>query len=368
MPPYPVLLMVRELGIGGCERDVSRIAKALDRSRFEPHVGCFHDTGLRASELRLAGIPIVRFPVRSFRSWSAVRGAFLLGRYLREHRIRLVHPFDTPTVVFGVPAARAFGAPAVVASNLWYRHLYPASYRFLLRVTDRMADRIVVNSKAVQKYLVEEERVPASLTYLCYNGVDTSVFYPQPGPRPAVVQDASLVIGCACALRPEKRLDLLLEAFARVRHLQPGMKLLIVGSGPELEALEEQRRRLDLQESCVLQPARKEIASWMRAMDIFVLPSSSESFPNSLLEAMACGCCVVASRVGGIPELVTHEWDGLLFPSGDAPALAHSLALLIQDGALRERFGRAAAVTARERFSVEINVRRTQELYESLLM
>src|SRR5438093_4525815 len=92
--PCPVLLMVRELGIGGCERDLTKIAKGLNRDLFEPHVGCFHSEGLRTEELRAGGIPIIRFPVRSFGSLSALTGALQMGRYLDRHAIRLVHAFD----------------------------------------------------------------------------------------------------------------------------------------------------------------------------------------------------------------------------------------------------------------------------------
>src|SRR5947207_11914065 len=110
--------MVRELGIGGCERDLTKIAKGLNRDLFEPHVGCFHSEGLRTEELRAGGIPIIRFPVRSFGSVSALTGALQMGRYLDRHGIRLVHAFDVPTVIFAVPVARAFRTPVVVAGQL----------------------------------------------------------------------------------------------------------------------------------------------------------------------------------------------------------------------------------------------------------
>jgi glycosyltransferase involved in cell wall biosynthesis len=176
------------------------------------------------------------------------------------------------------------------------------------------------------------------------------------------------VIGSVCALRAEKRLDLLLDAFAKVRHLLPGMKLLIVGSGPMLPDLQAQQRRLGLLEDCIFEPATPEVADWMRAIDVFVLPSSSESFPNSPLEAMACGCCVVASRVGGLPELISDQQDGLLFDSGRAEDLVEKLALVIRNKPLREDLARAAVQTAHHSFPMRRTLERTQALYESLLL
>ena len=104
--PVPVLLMVRELNLGGSERQTAEIAKALDRSRFDPRVGCFRPKGLRADELRSAGVPVVHFPVPSL---ASVKGALRIAAYIREQNIRLVHTFDTPANLYGVPAARMAG-------------------------------------------------------------------------------------------------------------------------------------------------------------------------------------------------------------------------------------------------------------------
>jgi glycosyltransferase involved in cell wall biosynthesis len=361
------MLMVRELGIGGCERDLAKLAKALDRAQFFPHVGCFHSDGLRTDELRAAGVPIVRFPVRSFQSVSAITGARQMGRYLREHQIKLVHCFDVPTVIFGVPTAYLNHMPAIVSAQLGERELHPRIYRKLLRITDHLADVVVANSAAIQQYLIEHEHVAAERTYLCHNGVETAIFHPALEAKPAAVAGASLVIGTVCALRPEKRLDLLLKAFAQVRHLLAGMKLLIVGSGPVLPQLEALRAELSMGADCVFEPSKTEVAPWMRALDIYVMSSETESFPNALLEAMACGCAVVGSRVGGIPELITDGVSGLLFESKNADDLAGALGRLILDPALRKRFAAQAAVFARDTFSMEVNARRNESLYRGLL-
>ena len=365
--PRPVLLMVRALSIGGCERDLTKIAIALDRSRFDPHVACFHSDGPRFPELLAAGVPVVELPVRSFGSLSAVRGASEMARYIRRHRIQLIHAFDVPTSIFAAIASRFFPVPVVITAQLSYRDLYAPYLRHLLSVSDWCSDRIVVNSKAVRQSLVEEERLAPERISLIYNGVDASVFHPLGRQRPAWLADASLVIGTVCALRSEKRLDLLMHVFAGVRDLRPGMKLVIVGSGamqPELEAL---LLRLGLEHDCCLFPQTVEVAEWMRAIDIFVLCSESESFPNALLEAMACGCCVIGSRVGGVPELIADGENGLLFESRNAMDLARVLGKAIQNDSLRESLGHEASVTALGTFSIETAARCTEALYESLL-
>jgi len=365
--PWPVLMMVRALDLGGTERQLTEMARHLDRARFQVHVGAFHARGFRAEELHAAGIPVVELPVRSFGSWSAIDGARRLGRCLERHDIRLVHTFDVPLDLFGVPVARWFGAPVVVSSQRAFRDLTTGWQRHALRLTDRMVDAIVVNSRAVARDMIERDRTPRGLVRWCPNGVDTAVFHPGAGPRPAEVAGASLVIGCLCALRPEKDLALLLEAFHMVRDIRPGLALAVVGSGPELAGLEQRKRQLGLGGECVFVPAIAETAAWYRAFDIFVLPSRSEALSNSLMEAMACGCCTMASRVGGNPELVTHGETGILFEPNDAAGLASELRMLIENRELRLRLGSAAAERIAREFSVEAAAARLGAIYEELL-
>jgi glycosyltransferase involved in cell wall biosynthesis len=366
-PPQPVLLMVRELTLGGCERDLTKMATYLDRSRFTPHVGCFIAKGLRFDELSARNIPVVEFPVRSFMSPSLVSGARAMARYIRAHGIRLVHPFDVPTTLFGVPVARACGIPGI-ASQLSYRnHLYSRRELFLLRMVDRISSKIVVNSKEIQRHLVEEEKVRADLTYLCYNGVDTNEFHPRGRERLPQLKDSKLVVGIVCALRQEKGLTLLVEAFAKIRQDRDAMKLVIVGQGPMRDQLEALRDRLDLQNEMLLAPATSDVAAWMRSIDIFVQPSTFESFSNALLEAAACGCCLIGSRVGGTPELICDQTSGLLFDSGDVDGLVECLKKAIRDDDLRNRLASAAAHRAATEFSIGRAVTRTEALYTSLL-
>lgn len=365
--PWPILLMARELGAGGSERQLAEVAGVLDRSLFEPHVGCFHAGGLRAQELRERGVPVVAIPARSYLSPSAVPAALALGRYLRRRQIQLVHTFDVPLNLFGVPVARAFRVPVVLASQRAYRSLTSRPGRFFLRLADLLVDGIIANCEAMRRHLIEDQRVSASRIHVCYNGVNTGLFYPGPAERPPALAQASLVIGVVCLLRPEKDLATLLDAFARVRHLQPGLKLLIVGSGPEQDRLRARAEELRLCPDGHFEPATSDVARWLRVIDIFVLPSRSEALSNSLMEAMACGCCPVASRVGGNPELVSDNQTGLLFHPGDPADLAAQLERLITSEPLRRTLAANAARLIREKFTRQASVERMQEIYLRLL-
>jgi glycosyltransferase involved in cell wall biosynthesis len=363
--PTPILLMVRELGIGGCENDLTKIATGIDRRRFAPHVGCLYARGMRVPQLEAAGVPIVELPVRGLVSRSWLRGGGVLRRYLRDHGIQLVHTFDAPMDMVAMPMAWAARVPVRIKSHLWYRSVLPRSKQLWLSATDRMVDAIVVNSRAAQRELVAGYCVRKERTFLCYNGVDTTRFHP--GDRFVETDAGQLTIGTVCALRDEKRVDVLVDAFAKAGRNGLDARLLVVGSGPMLDELNAQARRLGIVDRTRFEPATSDVAAWMRRIDIFVLSSMTESFPNALLEAMACGCCVVASDVGGVPELVRPEDNGLLFPSGSVDELADALRRLSHDAARRRRLGAGAARTAREEFSVERYVRETESLYEVLL-
>ena len=143
--------------------------------------------------------------------------------------------------------------------------------------------------------------------------------------------------------------------------------LLIVGSGPMLPQLHERVSHWQLGEQTVFQPATSDVRTWLREIDIFVLPSTSEALSNSLMEAMASGCCPVASNVGGNPELVLDGQTGLLFKPGNAADLANQLRLLITRETMRKQLADAAAAYIRQEFPKQAAVRRMEQLYRDFL-
>ena len=365
--PLPVLLMCRELGAGGTERQLTEVAKALDRSRFSPHVACFHPEGPRAAELAAAAVPVARFGVRSLYSPSTLRFAVEFGRYVRRHGIRLVHAFDVPANLFATPSARAFSVPVVLTSQRANRELTPGVFRHALRLTDQIADGVVVNCLAMRRHLIEDERVPAGRIHLCYNAIDTGRFQPlepfHQRSRPEPLQTARIVVGVVCVLRPEKALETLVRAFAGISPAGAGIRLAIIGSGPARNGLEQLAHRCGVAEDTVFIPATADVTRWLHAMDIFVLPSRSEALSNSLMEAMACGCAAVASRTGGNPELVQHERTGLLFEPGSPNELAQRLAALVANTELRRSLAAAGCRFVHENFSTRAMVGHMEEIY-----
>jgi glycosyltransferase involved in cell wall biosynthesis len=364
--PWPIVLLTQSLDLGGSERQLATLAMSLDRRVFDPIVACFDSRGVRGDDLRRAGVPVVEFPVRSFVApHTAVVGRRLYS-WLRQRHIVLAHAFDVPTAAFAVPIARAARVPVVFSSQRGDRRLFARGIQRVLRVADHLADAIVVNSDYVRRVLVAEFGVKDESTRICRNGLDVGVFYPaeEIAPREArATGDSGLVVGIVAALRAEKSIDTLIDAFSQLR--DPRHRLLIVGDGPCKEALQAHARERGLDERCAFLPATSDVAAWYRKIDVFVLPSLNESFSNSLMEAMACGCAVVASNVGGNPELVRDGENGLLFDPGNAADLARRLELVLGDADRRQRLGTAAVRTIREGYTNETSAARFAALYES---
>ena len=364
---HSVLLMARELEAGGSERQLIETALGLDQSRFEPYVASFRANASRTEVLRAAKVTVVHFPVDSYRSPQALVGACRMAHFVRNKNIQLVHTFDAPTTIFAVPVVRYLTPAIMLSSQRGHRDLTPEFRRFL-RWTDSHVDGIVVNCNYLKRHLTVDENVPDRLIRVCYNAIDLDQFRPDAGsPRPASLPADAFVIGVVCMLRAEKGLTTMIDAFAKVRRLRTLMKLAIVGSGLQLESLQAHARERGVYEDVVWQPATQNVAPWLRSFDIFVLPSLNEALSNSIMEAMACGCPVIASNVGGNPELIEPGTRGLLFESQNADALAATLAALANDEPLRLRLAEAGQRFIHEGFSRQSSAARMGDIYESFL-
>ena len=359
--------MVQSLGHGGCERDAAKLAVSLDRSKFSVHVGVLRSGGFRLSEVQEAGIPVVHFPVLSFMKPSVLAAARQLGKYISHEGIQIVHAFDVPTDIFAGLTARYNGAPSIITAQLSFRNLVAQRERLLLRLSDRCSNVVVVNSKAVGDSLTRDYKLPAKKLFLCYNGVNSEEFYPAEVARPDYLQGASVVIGSVCVMRPEKRMDWLIRSFAEVLATDGKARLLLVGSGPEEARLKNLAVELRVANRVSFIPGQAQVAGWLRLMDIYVNASVSESFPNALLEAMACACCVVGSNVGGIPELIENRTSGLTFNSKSQAELTAALRFVVTETASRQSMREQAFARAHAVFSMSNTVGRMESLYSQLL-
>jgi glycosyltransferase involved in cell wall biosynthesis len=359
--PVPVLFLIHSLGHGGSERQLAGYARNIDRKLFTPHVASIVG-GFRAEEMQAEGIPVIQLPLRGLFAPNILRVARALRKYIRENKIRIVHAFDYGPSLFGVAVGRSSGVIAL-SSQRFYMDSVPPKYQVAVLASHWLGHGVVTNSEGLKRYVHDKLKYPTSRIDVCPNGLNTQVFCPEPREHSV---DAP-VIGTVCVLRREKNLGQLIEAFSQIRARSPGAKLLIVGSGPEESNLKAAGAHLGLADSATFLPSVSDVTRAMRNIDIFVHPSLSEGMPNAVMEAMACGCAVVASRVGGTPDLIEHGVHGLLVQPGDAVGLAEQMAALIDQPELRLRIAKAGSERIRTEFSIEASCRRLESIYQGYL-
>jgi glycosyltransferase involved in cell wall biosynthesis len=286
-------------------------------------------------------------------AWGALRA---YRDWCIRNRLALVHTWEIYSNVFGLAGAALARVPVRIGSRRGLNPDRRPSLRWLQRLSYTAAHRIVANSRAAARQL-EREGVPDSRVSVVYNGLDLDRF-----PDRLPCRKTHRVLAVA-GIRHVKGIDVLVEAAARVVAAVPDVRFVVAGDGPDRSKAEAQARALGVDRAFEFLGHRDDVPALMAEADVFVLPSRSEAFPNALLEAMAAGLPVVASRVGGVVELVEHGHTGLIVAPDDPDALAGSLIQLLRESARAAAIGAAARESVRARYSVDRMVQQFEALY-----
>jgi glycosyltransferase involved in cell wall biosynthesis len=361
--PRPrILQLLATGGNGGAQESYTGLLLRLDRSRYDVRALSL-SAGSAVSRLRALGVAVD--VIDETDDELAVRE---LAAWLRREEIDLVHAHMYRAEVVGVRAGVAAGTPVLMATVHSSRVRSPGDVALLASLTPSM-DRLIVPSESIRRKVVGEAREGARFAIIP-NGVDLSRFA-SPAPcalrREFGIPAEAPLLGVVARLEPEKGHRFLLDAMPSVLAPAPDAWLAIVGEGSEAEALRAQAASLSVADRVVFTGRREDVSALTADLTVAVLPSLREAQGISILEAMARGVPVVASAVGGIPEVITSGVDGLLVPPGDPDALANAIGQLLSDAALRERIGAAGYATVRDRFSIDAQVRRIESVYDEEL-
>ncbi len=373
-----ITYLLPNIETGGTERQVLALARLLDRSRFTPSLVTTAGGGALHPEFA-AVMPVTVFgdPQHANRARTTLRAHAATVRRLagmfRAERPDILHAYLPSSNVLGPIAARLSGVRHVIVSK---RSLadYKSGFPLLRRVEplgNRLADVILVNSDAVRRDVERTERFWEGKFRKVYNGVDL----PEPWTageaqrfrsREGIAPGTPVVLSVANFFAYKGHLDLV-EAASRVAPLVPEAVFLFAGrDAGAMEECRSRARRLGLDARVRFLGGRADVADLLRASDLFVHPSHQEGFPNAVLEAMAAGRPVVATDVGGVPEIVAHGETGLLVPARNPAALAAALVVLLRDPARARRMGEAGRRRVLERHAMGRMVAEIQGLYESL--
>lgn len=362
--------MVTNFKIGGTERQFTNLARTIDSSRFDLHLGCLQNYGELLAEIETLNIPRPEFQIASLYGPKTLWQTLRLARYIRRHRIQVVHSYGFYANVFSVPAARLAGNPIVVASIRDTGDILTARQRRVQRTVCRLADCVLVNAEAIRQALLCEGYNPRKIVII-RNGIVLSRFEKhQKGS--ALRQELGLsashrLVLVSSRLNQMKGIEYFLDAAAVVARAFPDVRFLVVGDGAQRKELEEHCRRLGLERAMVFTGFRTDVPELLSETTLSVLPSLSEGLSNSLLESMASEVAVIATTVGGNPEIIEDGVSGILVPPRDAEALAQAMINLLADPHLTARYARAGKHRVSELFSMERSVGETERLYERLV-
>ncbi len=372
-----VVLLIDYLSpTGGGERLAMQIALRLDPERFQRTlcVSRWDDAGLAATgvpeaitQLEEAGVELMRLERDSPLDLLAWRP---LWKRMRAGEVDVVHAHKFGSNVWAAALARTAGVPVVITHEHNWSYDGQSYRRFLDReLIARRSDAFMAVSNENLRRMIEDEGIdPAKLMFVA-NGV--------PHLNGTAVSGESLraelgiaptdpVIGTVAVLRKEKAVHLLVQAAAELVPAFPDLKVLVAGGGPEREGLEALARELGVADSFRWLGMRSDVPRVIEAFDVAVLSSIWEGSPLSVMEFMQAGKPVVATRVGGVPELIDDGVTGLLVEPGDASGFADAIARLLRDPELRAEAGRRARERQQNEFDLDLMVGRLETVYERL--
>ena len=366
-----LLILDNELGMGGKEKLLYEFIARNDPRRLHISVCCLKEGGYYKARLEALGIPFQdrllthRYDALAFRP---------LASFIRANQIDLVETFTHPnTVIFSFLARQQRLVSRVVISH----HAIGSDYKkrvlpgFVLPLMRRMDVHVAV-AEIQKRYLADVEGIPEERIRVIYNGVDTDKYHPaSPGERAVAraslgVPEGAFVIMAVGSLKPLKGIDVLLRATAPLLRGHDNARLVLVGDGVDRPALESLASELGIRAQVVFAGVRGDVDVALRAADVLALSSHTEALPTVIIEAMATGLPVVATRVGGVPELVEPDRSALLVPAADAAVLGAALQRLHSDADLRRALGTRGREVALARFRVETMCAARESLFLEL--
>jgi glycosyltransferase involved in cell wall biosynthesis len=356
-----VFLMINSFETGGSERQFIELARALHPTVYRVNLGCLQPKGALQKGLG----PVQHFGLGgSLYRLQSMRTRYRLAAYLRRSQLAIAHAFDYYTNLTLIPAAKLARTPVVIGSQRQLGDLLTPTQRRAQLAMFRWADCVICNSHAAAGRLIQAGMRPDQLAVIG-NGLPPAAFAeaaPLARRRPGFLR-----VGMIARMNARsKNHRILLEVTARLRHRLRNFEVVLVGDGPLRPELERQAQELEISELVRFLGDRQDIQAVLASLDATVLPSSSESLSNAVLESMAAGVPAIASDVGGNVELIGED-RGILVPLNDVDALEGALLQIAADLPLRETLSRNARKFAQENFTIERMRQKHEELYNELL-
>jgi len=372
-PARKVFYLLDSLDVGGTETQAVELACRISAAGYDVTLGCLRAQGPLLEKLQGTDVEVKEFhPQGGIDSPAGLYQMLRLSWFLRREKFDIVHTHDLWSNLLGVPAARLAGVPAIVSSRRDLAHFdwYQGKRRRWLRRVQNLSAAVLANATSIQDRLIADDGFASGKLRVIRNGIDIERFKV---PRDRVrlfpeVGNAKLIVLVGNMHTDVKGHPWLIEAAkAIVQQDFSSVRFILVGDGGQRAAFEKQVATLGLERNFLFLGRRSDVAEILVCCDIAVLPSRAEGLSNSLLEYMAAGLPVIASKVGGNAELVQDGVTGLLVPPEDSPALAAALLRCLHDPGLSHRMAKNGHEFVAQNYSFERLLREVDALYSELL-
>jgi glycosyltransferase involved in cell wall biosynthesis len=370
--PIRVLFVTSQFkAMGGAEKNILELLRGLDRERFQPYLAVLQE-GRLLDDARGEGVPVWHIGIRKIFGWEALRKGIRFMRDLRRAKIDVVVGYHHDADLWGGFFALLAGVPVVISSRRDMGEMLQLKHVWAYRIMNRFYTRIVAVAEAVKGAVSAREWANPAKIVTVYNGVDVAV-YRRPVDvarkrRELGVDPYLPTVGMVANFRPIKAQEDFVRAAAQVLQEFPHAQFVIVGYKDTEYYRRVERLMRDLgvigRVHCV--GARDDVAEVLKTFDVFVLSSLGEGFSNAILEAMASGVIVVATRSGGNPEAVIDGKSGSIVEPHDTRGLAEAIKRFLRDTELRRRFAASAQNLLEEKFTHKRMIDRVSALLTSL--
>ncbi|MFC2149632.1 glycosyltransferase [Candidatus Auribacterota bacterium] len=368
MSKINVLLLTLNSRIGGTERMILGLAKGLDKDKYDPVICALVGNGDLISEAKNIGIEAVDLKMMGPLDFTVF---FKIRRLIKQYKISILHTFLYHTNILGRIIGKTSGVPVVISTQRSTDEWRKFYHVFFDKITAGMADVIISNSVAGKNRLVETEQIPQDKIRVVYNGIEIDA---EKCAKIGMEIRAALgiapetkVIGTVANLKPAKCLRYLISCIPHVMKEFPDIKVVIVGYGPLRRNLERLAGALNVSDKVIFTGFQPDAVCYTASFDVFVLPSIWEGTPVSLMEAMALGKGIIASGVGGVPELIRSGKDGVLIPPENIGELSQMIIKLIAEPQFCRILGQSARQRMLSDFPLERMVKDTEAIYRELL-
>lgn len=321
-------------------------------------------------EIEKLGIDLIALNNKRYHKFS-LKIIIKLYRLMKKKHIHVVRTHKYRASLYGRLAAWLAGTPVIISSvHGNYRKDLRLERKIANKILSRITDKIIAVSESIKRDIVKHDKIDPSKILVIYNGIDGLKFDPSEKSKnireKLLINTEDIVVGFVGRLVPAKGLEYLIGAISYLKEEFKNIKLLIVGEGSLLIGLKDKARENGIHDRVIFTGQRRDVPDILHSTDIFVMPSVAEGIPNALLEAMAMGKPIIATKVGGIPEIIEDGFNGLLVPPRDSGVLAAAIKTLMDNRQLATKIGQTARDFA-QNFSIKATAQKWELLYTTLL-